>query len=182
MRRYVVPGLITIVAAALLTVLALGVSSQGSSGTIDSQVAKGQYPPAPNQHMALQLLGSSKTTTLASLHGKIVLVNVFASWCEPCQQEAPLLRRAQALLQAHDGTVVGVTYQDNASNDLNFVHKYHLNYPIIRDVSGNFANGFGVTGVPETFLINRQGKIEALRRFQLTSSWLNQTLAKALKG
>jgi len=182
MRRYAVPGLIIAIAAGLLVVLALGVSSRGNTGTLDSEVAHGQTPPAPNQHMALQLLGSSKRTTLASLHGKVVLLNVFASWCTPCQTEAPLLRHAQALLQAHNGTVVGVTYQDNAANDLNFVHKYHLNYPVLRDVSGNFAQGLGVTGVPESFLINRKGEVQVVQRFQLTSKSLDKILTKALAG
>lgn len=180
MRRYALPGLIIAIAAGLLVVLALGVSSQGNTGTLDSQVAHGQHPPAPNQNMALKVLGSSETTTLASLHGKVVLLNVFASWCTPCQVEAPLLRHAQTLLQAHDGTVVGVTYQDNAANDLKFAQKYHLDYPVLRDVSGNFAHGFGVTGVPETFLINRQGQVQVVHRYQLTRKSLNQILAKAL--
>ena len=51
---------------------------------------------------------------------------------------------------------------------------------MLRDVTGNFVRSFGATGVPETFVINRQGKIQALRRFPLTTQWLDQTLPRIL--
>jgi cytochrome c biogenesis protein CcmG/thiol:disulfide interchange protein DsbE len=60
------------------------------------------------------------------------------------------------------------------------MRQHHLSYPVVRDVSGNFVRSFGVTGVPETFVINRTGRIQALDRSQLTGRWLNQTLPKLL--
>jgi cytochrome c biogenesis protein CcmG/thiol:disulfide interchange protein DsbE len=178
MRRLLVPGLITCAAVALLLVLALGVADQSTSSSIDAQVARGHYPVAPSLHDALPLLGPGGRESLADLHGKIVLVNVFASWCQPCAAEAPLLERAQHLLQRHNGTVLGVTYLDAASDSETFMRQHHLTYPVVHDVSGNFVRGFGTSGVPETFVINRQGRVQALRRFQLTGQWLNQTLPK----
>lgn len=180
MRRYVVPVTVTAVVAGLLAVLAFGVASQGSTAAIQNQVDRGQYPAVPDANLSLPVLGSSKRATLASLKGKFVLVNVFASWCPPCQAETPLLRRAQATLAAHGGTVIGITYQDNASDDVQFMRRYHLNYPVLRDVGGQLAKALEVTGVPETFLINRRGQIEAMNPYQLTSKWVDTTLAKAL--
>ena len=182
MRRFVVPGIITALVVAVLAVLAFGVASQGPNNSIDSRVDSGHYPPAPSAGMALPVLGRTNSTeSLADFRGKVVLVNMFASWCQPCQAEAPVLRHAQQMLARHGGTVLGVTYQDDPSNDITYMRQYHLTFPVIRDVSGNFAHAFGVSGVPESFVVNRAGKIQALRRFQLTDGWVNRILPKILE-
>jgi cytochrome c biogenesis protein CcmG, thiol:disulfide interchange protein DsbE len=180
MRRFMVPGLITLVAVALLATLAYGVSSQSTNGSIDAEVARGDFPRAPEYDVALPMLDSKGRESLRDLRGKVVLVNVFASWCVPCAQEAPALEQAQRMMERQDGTVLGVTYQDIASDDAAFARKYHLTYPIVRDVGGNFVRGFGTTGVPESFVISRTGRVQALRRYQLTSQWIDGTLPKIL--
>lgn len=178
MRRYLVPGLITLAAVALLAVLISGVADQGQNSSIDAQVARGHDPVAPGLRQRLPRLGATGQESLAALRGKVVLINVFASWCQPCSAEAPLLERAQRLLQHHDGTVLGVTYLDPASDSEAFMRQHHLTYPVVRDVNGNFVRSYGVNGVPETFVINRTGRIAALNRAQLTAQWLNRTLPK----
>jgi len=180
MRRLLVPGLVTLAAVAFLAVIAFGVASQGTSNSIDAQVARGHYPLAPNSTMKLPLLGSDVKEDLADLRGKVVLLNVFASWCAPCAQEAPVLEQAQHLLARHGGTVLGVTYLDNSVDSEAFMRQYHLTYPVLRDVSGSFARALGTTGVPESFVINRSGRIQALIRSQLDSQWVNQTLPRIL--
>src|SRR5208283_2857896 len=139
MRRFTLPLVLICAAVGLLALLAFGLLSQGTSSSIDAQVARGDYPPTPNGAMALPLLGSPRTESVRDLRGKVVLVNVFASWCVPCAQEAPVLEQAQRLLTLHNGTVLGVTYLDNSSDDVSFMREYHLTYPVLRDVSGNFA-------------------------------------------
>ena len=104
------------------------------------------------------------------------MLNVFASWCEPCQGEAPLLSAEQRRLVRHGATLLGVTYLDNSIASEQFAQRYHINYPVLRDVSGNFVRSFGTTGVPETFVINRQGRIQALQRFPVTGKWFSQVL------
>lgn len=180
MRRLIFPGVALVVAVALLALLGFGVASQGANTSIDAKVSHGSRPAAPDLTMKLPRLGAAGTQTLASFHGRVVVLNVFASWCQPCQSEAPVLEREQHVLAAHGGTVLGVTYLDNSSDSQRFVRQWHLSYPVIRDVDGNFVRAFGTTGVPETFVIDRQGRIAALRRYQVDASWLNQTVQAIL--
>jgi cytochrome c biogenesis protein CcmG, thiol:disulfide interchange protein DsbE len=180
MRRLVVPGLVIFAAAALLALLAFGVTDQGTSSSIDAKVRRGDYPMAPNSNLALPVLGAPDSKSLADLRGKVVVLNVFASWCPPCKTEAPILEQEQRKLAGHEATILGVTYMDNSSDSEQFVRHEHITYPVVRDVSGNLVRSFGTTGVPETFVINRQGRIAALRRFQVDTRWLRQTLPSIL--
>jgi cytochrome c biogenesis protein CcmG/thiol:disulfide interchange protein DsbE len=180
MRRLVVPGLVIVAAAALLALLGFGVAHQGSDSSIDAAVRKGHLPMAPSANVALPVLGAAGTQKLADLRGKVVVLNVFASWCDPCKAEAPILEQEQRRLKGQNATILGFTYLDNSSDSEKFVRQQHISYPVVRDVSGNFVRSFGTTGVPETFVINRQGRIAALRRFQIDSKWLSQTLPPIL--
>lgn len=180
MRRFAIPAVAVTVAAALLALLAFGISQQGTNNSIDNAVARGAYPMAPNAQLRLPILGSPGTESLAQFRGKVVVLNIFASWCPPCLAEAPILEREQQQIAGHNATIVGVTYQDNSGASETFVRQNHLTYPVMRDVSGDLTRSFGVTGVPETFVINRQGRIVALQREQLAGTWLQQTVAQAL--
>ena len=181
MRRYILPGLVAIAAVALLALLAFGVGGQNSGSSIDAQVARGDYPVAPSLHASLPLLGSGARTSLAAYRGKVVVLNVFASWCGAVQgRGADPRRRAAHRCSAHGATVLGVTYLDNPTASEQFVRQEHITYPVVRDVDGDFVRSFGTTGVPETFVINRQGRVQALRRFQLDGSWLKTVLPPIL--
>ena len=180
MRRFVVPGLIVAAAIGFLALLAFGVSHQGDNTSLDNALRRGLEPLPPNSRMALPVLGSSSSKSLADLRGKIVVVNVFASWCTACVAESQILDREQQTLARHNGTILGVTYKDNTGDAESFVTEHHIKYPVLRDVSGNFVTPWGVNGIPETFVINRQGRIVALRRYQLAGTWLQQTVAPLL--
>jgi cytochrome c biogenesis protein CcmG, thiol:disulfide interchange protein DsbE len=180
MRRYATGAIAVAVAAGLLALLAFGVAHQGTSTSIDAAVARADYPMAPSAHAQLPILGSTRTESLADLRGKVVVLNVFASWCPPCVAEAPILEQEQRQIVHDNATVLGVTYLDNSSDSEQFVRQHGITYPVIRDVSGNFVKSFGTDGVPETFVINRQGKVVALRRYQLAGNWLQQTISHIL--
>jgi len=180
MRRYLIPGLAVTAAVALVVLLAVGLASQSSNTSIDSALARGIRPSVPGAHMSLPVLGSSRTEQIADFYGKVIVLNVFASWCDPCKSEAPILDGAQGLLSRHDGTVLGVTYLDNSSDSEQFVRQQHITYPVIRDISDNFVRSLGTTGVPETFVIDRHGRIAAVRRYQLTGDWLQQMITRLL--
>ncbi len=180
MRRFLLPGIVLLVAVALLGLLAFGVAHQGTNSSIDAQVAKGKRPAVPDANSRLPVLGGSGTRSVASLRGKVVVLNVFAGWCTSCVGEAPVLEQAQKMLLAHNGTVLGVTYLDDSNDAERFVHQYHLTYPVIRDVSSKLVPSLGSTGVPETFVIDRQGRIAALQRFPVSTAWLAKTLPPIL--
>jgi cytochrome c biogenesis protein CcmG/thiol:disulfide interchange protein DsbE len=162
MRRRVIPILASLAGAALVALLLYGVSTQSANRTLDELVAHRQYPPAPDATRALPVLGDAGRSTLAALRGKVVVLNFWASWCEPCQEEA-----------------LGVTYQDDSPDSEAFVRRYHLTYPVLRDATGEFAHSFGTRQVPESFIINRQGKIVAISRGEIEQGFVNQAVALA---
>ena len=180
MRRLALPVLAIAAAAGLLALLGFGVAHLGTNSSIDAAVARGDYPTPPSARLQLPILGAPGSRTLAEFRGKVVVVNVFASWCPPCLAEAPILEREQQQIAKDNATILGVTYQDNSSDSEAFVRQHHITYPVVRDVSGSLARAFGITGVPETFVINRQGKIVALNRSQLDGAWLQKTLPPVL--
>jgi cytochrome c biogenesis protein CcmG/thiol:disulfide interchange protein DsbE len=181
-RRYVLPTLVTLAAVALIVLLAFGISHQGENTSLDAQLARGKHPVAPGLDTALPKLDTAGTQTLASLRGHVVLLNVFASWCESCKGESTVLQQAERELRARGGTVLGVTYLDIASDTKQFMAQQHLAYPVVRDVSGNFVRSYGTDAVPETFLIDSTGHIAAIRRYTIDQQWLTSTLAPILNG
>ncbi len=180
MRRFLLPASISLVAAALLALLAFAVADQGTDTSIDAQLARGVRPAAPAASALLPGLGSSRSLTLSDLRGKVVVVNLFASWCQPCLAEAPILEQTQRRLASQDGTVVGVTYRDTTGDAEQFVRQHHIDYPVVRDVNGSFARAYGANGIPETFIIDRDGRVAAARRYQLAGGWLQQTLSRVI--
>jgi cytochrome c biogenesis protein CcmG, thiol:disulfide interchange protein DsbE len=114
--------------------------------------------PVPN--FALKRLGSDGTLSLASLRGKPAVINFFASWCEPCKAESKVLESAW---QQYKGKVhfVGVDYHDVTSDGLRFVRVHDITFPAVQDGSGTIGDRYGLTGVPETFVVNAQGHLLA---------------------
>lgn len=159
-----------VLAVLLVALLVFGVLQTGDDSSIDQAVARGERPVAHDA--SLPLLDGGGSTTLAGLGGDgYVVVNFFASWCQPCSEEAPLLNRLQRRLAGH-GTIVGVAWNDATEDSLRFVRAHHIAYPVVRDVEGNFAKAYGVGGMPETFVIDPRGRIVALQRSQLTPAWV----------
>jgi cytochrome c biogenesis protein CcmG/thiol:disulfide interchange protein DsbE len=180
MRRFLIPALVAVVAIGVLAILVFGVVRATTSNSLQSQLAKGLHPVDPSADLSMPILGGGGTEDLADLRGKVVVVNVFASWCDPCAAEAPVLEQVQKQIAGHDATIVGVTYLDAAPDSEQFVKEHGITYPVLRDVGNAFTQDWETTGVPETYIIDRQGRVAAIRRYQVTRSWLDSTLAPLL--
>jgi cytochrome c biogenesis protein CcmG/thiol:disulfide interchange protein DsbE len=176
-KRYTVPAAVAVAAAALVGLLAYGLASKANNRTLDEAVAHGQRPLAPGGKLA-DLDGGGRTS-LAAYRGRVVVLNFWASWCDPCKAEAPLLQSAQATLLKHDATVLGVTDLDAAPDSRAFVAKNRLTYPETRDPDGSFVQRYGTVQLPETFVIDRQGHVAAIRRGQVTQTFINRAVALA---
>lgn len=96
---------------------------------------------------------------LASLRGKAVVLNFWASWCVPCKEEAPELQAAYRRWSGQGVVFVGIDGQDFSGDARRFMKKYNVTYPVVRDGPGKVVNTYGVTGFPETFFVDRRGRI-----------------------
>jgi cytochrome c biogenesis protein CcmG, thiol:disulfide interchange protein DsbE len=113
--------------------------------------------PAP-AFSALRLRGDGRLA-LNSLRGKAVVVNFFQSYCVPCKAEAPALQHAYAEYRKQGVVFVGIDYWDSIAEGRKFVDRHGVTYPVVRDPGGNVADRYGVTGTPETFFIDRRGRL-----------------------
>ncbi len=179
MQRLIVPILAGLVAVALVGLLAYGLASRSTADSLAQSVADGRFPPAPSR--TLPMLGSPEAGSVAALRGQIVLVNFWASWCGPCAAEAAVLNRAhRRLVAAEAGTVLGVTVDDTPPALRRFVEQHDVAFPSLRDVGSELGRGYGTRGVPESFLVDRRGRIVALRRGPIDDAWVKSALDKVL--
>jgi cytochrome c biogenesis protein CcmG/thiol:disulfide interchange protein DsbE len=110
----------------------------------------------------LRRLDGPGKVSLAAYRGKPVVLNFWASWCEPCKTEAAVLERDWTSYRHHGVVFLGVDFHDLNSDARRFVRAHALTFTMLEDGSGNVTTGrYGVTQAPETYVLNRQGKIVA---------------------
>ncbi|HEY5193757.1 MAG TPA: TlpA disulfide reductase family protein [Solirubrobacteraceae bacterium] len=152
------------VVTALVAFVVFGLA--GSSGR-DGRPA----PSLPLEHL------SGPSVTLAALRGHPVLVAFWASWCEPCEHEAPVLERFSRGLHGR-ATVVGVNWEDlSLTNARSFIRRYGWTFPNVRDPDGTVGRDYGLTGPPTTFVIDSAGRVRAALRGPQTQQTLTTALA-----
>ncbi len=113
--------------------------------------------PAPN--FTLRRLDGKGTLDLASLRGKAVVINFWASWCGPCKAEAPALEQQWNAYRAQGVVFLGIDTRDAAPDARTFLSHHGITYPTLQDGSGAIGDRYGLTGVPETYVVDRQGRL-----------------------
>lgn len=181
-RRSAIPVMLGLIAVLLLGLLTYALVRTGPDGTqvaLDTKVERGQVVLAPAAERLLPGLTTTTRSRLSDFRGQIVVLNFWASWCQPCAEEAPILERAhRALVRRRAGTVLGVTFNDTPDDSLGFIDKFGLTYPSLRDPGTPFAQAYGVRALPETFVLDRAGRIRAIARGQLTTKFLAGALKR----
>jgi cytochrome c biogenesis protein CcmG/thiol:disulfide interchange protein DsbE len=116
--------------------------------------------PAPA--FALRRLNGTGTMSLASLRGKAVVLNFWASWCGPCKSEAPLLEQLWHEYRGKGVVFVGMDSNDASGDALRFLRAHDITYPVVSDENGLVAaNRYGVADLPVTYFVDRRGRLVA---------------------
>ncbi|MDQ3571892.1 MAG: TlpA family protein disulfide reductase [Actinomycetota bacterium] len=164
---------------AVVALLTFGVVSKGSKALEVGEVAPIAELPA--------LAGdgdprAGTSESIADYQGRWVLLNTWASWCDPCKDEVPDLTAFQDEHGGAEFTIVGVNSQDGTEDALQFEREYRINYPSIRDGSGGYADDLGMSGVPENVLIDPQGEVAFVFRGPLDAEMLDRQVLPLIEG
>jgi len=114
---------------------------------------------APAPTFTLRRLGGGGTVSLASLRGRPVVLNFWASWCVPCKTEAAALEHAWTRYRGRGVVFLGVDFHDVTGDAERFVAAHALTFPMVQDGSGNVTGRYGITQVPETYVLDRTGHV-----------------------
>jgi len=142
--------------AALLGLLIWKVAFGRTTGAAD-ELAEGKLVHAPA--FTLDRLDRDGQLDVGDLKGKAVVVNFWASWCVPCRDEAPVLQKTYERYRDQGLVVLGVDVNDFRQDARRFMKRYGLTYPVVYDGKGSTVGKWGVRGFPETFFVDRTGKL-----------------------
>lgn len=144
---------------ALLFVLLAWSLAHNEGGDLSKRANRGERPSAPD--FTLERLDEDGELQLSSLRGKAVVLNVWASWCGPCKEEAPYLEQVWRANRDRGVVVVGLDAKDFRADARRFAKRFGLTFPLLYDGPGDAIGGYGVTGFPETFVLDREGQVVA---------------------
>jgi cytochrome c biogenesis protein CcmG/thiol:disulfide interchange protein DsbE len=162
--------------AALLALLVWKVARQESGAA--TKVAAGERPAAPDFTLG-RLVGDGELG-LRSLRGRVVVLNFWQSTCRPCEAEAPAFQRVWERYRGEGVVFVGLDFWDLDSDARRFLRRHGVTYPQVYDGPGKMLGPYGVVGAPETFFIDREGRIVAHARGELSEDELVVRLEEVL--
>jgi cytochrome c biogenesis protein CcmG/thiol:disulfide interchange protein DsbE len=168
-RKVLVAGVL--VAVPLLAVLLLNLGR-------DPQAAPSPLVGLPAPPFSLTPVGGGPTVTLASLRGRPVVLNFWATWCIPCVEEHSALTQT-ARSRGSEVHFLGIVYNDEEVRIQSFLHLRDRAYPSLMDQGGKTAIAYGVHGVPETYFVDPRGVIVSKFVGPLNPEALAEELKKA---
>jgi len=149
-RTRLLAGVVAVVAV----IVALLMTGLGRDPSVIASPLVGRAAP----NFTLPQLGGPPVT-LAKLRGQVVVINFWASWCTECQVEQAALDQAWQQFQDSGVVVIGVNFQDTTGAARDYVRTDGVTYPVVEDAGSKTALAYGLRGVPETFVVNRRGRI-----------------------
>jgi cytochrome c biogenesis protein CcmG, thiol:disulfide interchange protein DsbE len=162
----------------LLALLLWKVTHQNGGG-VATKLRHGKHVPAPDFN--LSRLDRPGTLQLSSLRGKAVVLNFWASWCHPCKAEAPALEDA-AKRWGGRVVVLGVDLNDFKGDARTFMRRHGITYPIVHDNGNVTSPKYGLTGLPESFFVDRRGHVVAHVPGQVSKDDLRRGVEEALRA
>ncbi len=172
-RRFIVLGVLV----AFIAILGVGLFSANQS--------QPQSGPAPDFTLTLfdgyQGNVGKPTVSLSELRGKVVLINFWASWCIPCADEAPELEAAYEQYKDRGVVFLGIGYLDNEADARNYMKRFGITYANGPDLRTKISPLYYITGVPETYIIDKQGNIRFTKIMPVVQTELAQVFERLLK-
>jgi cytochrome c biogenesis protein CcmG, thiol:disulfide interchange protein DsbE len=130
---------------------------------------QGEPSPAGSTAKPFSFVEDGKPMQLSDLRGKVVVLNFWATWCPPCVDETPTLNRLQQQISARGGIVLGVSIDEDQAAYQQFLTKQNIIFATYRDPSAKIAKEYGTSFYPETYVIDRRGRIA--RKFIGLQQW-----------
>lgn len=122
---------------------------------------------------------AGKSVKLDDLRGKVVVLNLWATWCPPCVEEMPTLDALSKKMASRDLVVLAVAEDEDSSKVKPWIEQRKFELPVLLDARGQVGAYFGITGYPETFIIDRQGKV--VHRHVGFRDWVEPGIVAALE-
>ena len=156
-----------LLAGGLVLLLILGLISNEEHLSIDRRITENKAVTAPDFTLPVLSAGGDvgpegTQLSLSSLRGRPVIVNLWASWCLPCRDEAPILESLWTRYAAKGVVVLGVNTQDITSDAKDFIKRFGITFPSVRDGSDRTQKKFETAQLPETFVIDPDGQMRFL--------------------
>jgi cytochrome c biogenesis protein CcmG/thiol:disulfide interchange protein DsbE len=156
-----------------IALLVYGLESKGPDDAIDGELSKGRSAVAPAFDLEVldrgtvparltEPLGGALADgrlSLKELRGTPVVLNLWASWCTPCRQEAPRLQKGWERWGRRGVAYLGLNIQDLRGDAREFAARFNITHPSVRDARRGVADSYGATGIPETFFVDARGRV-----------------------